>query len=275
MSAAGDRAGPIGAPDPPGVGAARAAPIGALNPPGVGAARTAPGVGGALGWPRLHLRVTDSTNTRAHELARAGAPHGTLVTAARQTGGRGRQGRTWTAPAGRALLCSVIVRRPPRLLSLAAGLAVAEVAGPAALLKWPNDVLLAGRKVAGILVEGRPQEDWAVLGLGVNVAMRPDDLPPELRDRAGTLGRDPEAIEPTLAALLRALERWLASPDAAVVDGVRRRDALRDQAVGWADGEGRAVGIDDDGRLLVQTGSGPVALGAGEVHLRAPAVPPS
>lgn len=259
MSAAGDRTGATGASDPPALS-------GASDPSGVA---------GALGRPRVHLRVTDSTNTRAHALARGGAPHGTLVTAAQQTGGRGRQGRTWTAPAGRALLCSVVVRRPPRLLSLAAGLAVAEVAGPDAQLKWPNDVLLAGRKVAGILVEGRPQEDWAVLGLGVNVAVRIDDLPPELRDRAGTLGRGPDAIEPTLAALLCALERWLTAPDAAVIDGVRHRDALRDQAVRWADGEGRAVGIDVDGRLLVQTSNGRLALGAGEVHLHGPSAPQS
>ncbi|MGZ4171177.1 MAG: biotin--[acetyl-CoA-carboxylase] ligase, partial [Solirubrobacteraceae bacterium] len=71
-----------------------------------------------LGTPRLHLRITESTNTKARELAAAGAPHGTLVTAAEQSAGRGRQGRTWTAPAGRALLCSVVVRDPPPLLSL-------------------------------------------------------------------------------------------------------------------------------------------------------------
>src|SRR6516164_1885613 len=111
-----------------------------------------------LGTPRLHLRVTDSTNTRARELAAAGAPHGTLVTAREQRAGRGRQGRTWTAPAGHALLCSLVLRDPPRLLPLAAGAAVAEVVGPAARIKWPNDVLLGGLKVAGILVEGRPQE---------------------------------------------------------------------------------------------------------------------
>ena len=82
-----------------------------------------------LGRPRLHLRSTDSTNSRAQALAIAGAPHGTLVTAGEQSAGRGRQGRSWTAPAGRALLCSVVVREPPRLLPLAAGVAVAEVAG--------------------------------------------------------------------------------------------------------------------------------------------------
>jgi BirA family biotin operon repressor/biotin-[acetyl-CoA-carboxylase] ligase len=223
-----------------------------------------------LGLPRLHLRRTDSTNTRAREMAAAGAPHGTLVTATEQTSGRGRQGRTWTAPAGRALLCSVIIREPPRLLPLAAGVAVAEVAGPAAEVKWPNDVLVDGRKVAGILVEGRPQERWAVLGIGLNVAVRVDEFPPELRERATTLGLEPEAVEPTLARLLAALGRWVAAAEDEVLQAVRGRDALRGRRIRWADGEGVADGIDDGGRLLVNMAErGLVALDAGEVHLRA------
>ena len=87
--------------------------------------------GVTLGRPRLHLRAIGSTNERARELAAAGAPHGTLVTAGEQTAGRGRQGRTWTAPPGRALLLSLVVREPDALLSLRGGLAVADVAGPA------------------------------------------------------------------------------------------------------------------------------------------------
>src|SRR5581483_2921242 len=140
-----------------------------------------------LGTPHVHYRLTDSTNVRARELAMRGAPAGTLVTAAEQTAGRGRQGRAWSAPRGRALLCSLILRDPGGLASLAAGVAVAELAGPGAAIKWPNDVLLRGRKVAGILIEGRPQEDWAVLGIGLNVAVRESDLPAELRARAGSL----------------------------------------------------------------------------------------
>jgi BirA family transcriptional regulator, biotin operon repressor / biotin---[acetyl-CoA-carboxylase] ligase len=220
-----------------------------------------------LGAPRLHLRLTGSTSERARQLAAAGAPHGTLVTAAEQSAGRGRQGRTWVAPAGRALLCSLVIRDPSRLLPLAAGVAVAEVAGSDALIKWPNDVLIDGRKVSGILVEGRPQERWAVVGIGINVALRADDVPPELRDRAGTLGLGPEAIEPTLARLLERLERWIGAGDESVLEAVRARDALRDRPVRWAGGAGTGAGIDRDGRLVVQTGDGPVALEAGEVHL--------
>jgi BirA family biotin operon repressor/biotin-[acetyl-CoA-carboxylase] ligase len=207
--------------------------------------------------------VTGSTNERARELAAAGAPHGTLVTANEQTAGRGRQGRTWTAPAGRALLCSLVVRDPPRLLSLAAGVAVAEVAGAEAMLKWPNDVLVAGRKVGGILVEGRPSERWAVLGVGLNVALRDEDLLPG----AGTLGLGPEDIEAILGELVAALTRWLAAPADAVLEAVRARDVLRGQPVRWAHGAGRGAGIDADGRLLVSTDEGELALDAGEVHL--------
>jgi BirA family biotin operon repressor/biotin-[acetyl-CoA-carboxylase] ligase len=204
-----------------------------------------------LGQPRIHLRVAGSTNERARELAAAAAPHGTLVTAGEQTAGRGRQGRTWAAPAGRALLCSVVVREPPRLLPLAAGVAVAEVVGDEALLKWPNDVLVNGLKVAGILVEGRPAERWAVVGIGLNVALAESDLPPELRGRAGTLGLRADAIEPMLATLLAALERWIEAPEADLLGAVRARDALLGVSVRWAQGSGRGAGID-----------------AGEVHLQ-------
>ncbi len=221
-----------------------------------------------IGSPRLHLRRTDSTNTRARELAARGAPHGTLVTAAEQTAGRGRQGRTWAAPAGRALLCTVLIREPTRLLPLAVGVAVADTVGADARLKWPNDVLLHGRKVAGILVEGRPQERWAVAGIGVNVALRESDIPPELRDRAATMGLDPGAIEPTLARLLVALERWLTAPSRDVLAAFRARDALAGHTVRWAGGRGRADGVDDQGRLSVLVGGGEhVTLDAGEVHL--------
>jgi BirA family transcriptional regulator, biotin operon repressor / biotin---[acetyl-CoA-carboxylase] ligase len=230
---------------------------------------------GGLGGPRVHFRRIDSTNAWARELAVRGAPHGTVVTANEQTAGRGRQGRTWSAPPGRALLCSIVIRDPPRLLPLAAGVAVAGIVGSergtgggrGALIKWPNDVLVAGRKVAGILVEGRPQEGWAVAGIGVNVALRPEDFPPELRERAGTLGLAPDAIEPTLQALLRRLEQWLPASDEALLRAVRERDALLGQEVRWAGGRGVGAGVDDGGRLLVETDGGVVALDAGEVHL--------
>ncbi|MEA2146078.1 MAG: BirA family transcriptional regulator [Solirubrobacteraceae bacterium] len=220
-----------------------------------------------LGQPRLHLRATGSTNDEARGLAARGAPHGTLVTATQQTAGRGRQGRAWAAPAGRALLCSLVLRDPGELISLAAGVAVADLVGAQAALKWPNDVLVDGRKVAGILVEGRPQEGWAVLGIGINVALRSQDFPPELRERAGTLGREVADIEPALVTLLDALERWLSAPCADVLEAVRARDALLGRPVRWGGGSGVGAGVDDHGRLRVRTGTETVALDAGEVHL--------
>ncbi|MGH2862425.1 MAG: biotin--[acetyl-CoA-carboxylase] ligase [Solirubrobacteraceae bacterium] len=230
-----------------------------------------------LGSPRVHLRETDSTNTVARELAGRGAPHGTLVTADQQTAGRGRQGRAWNAPVGASLLCSWVIRwggGAPSLLSLAAGAAVAELAGERALVKWPNDVLIDRRKVAGILVEARPQERWAVLGIGLNVALRIEQLPEELRDRAATLGLTPADREPTLARLRERLERWLTAPDDELLQAVRTRDALRGGPVRWEGGTGTGAGIDDCGRLLVALANGSsVALDAGEVHLGPTEVP--
>jgi BirA family transcriptional regulator, biotin operon repressor / biotin---[acetyl-CoA-carboxylase] ligase len=221
-----------------------------------------------LGRPRLHLRETTSTNDRARVLAASGAPHGTLVTAGAQTAGRGRQGRTWAAPPGRALLCSLLLRDYDALLPLRGGLAVADVAGAGALVKWPNDVLIDGRKLAGILVEARPAEGWAVLGIGVNVAVDPDELPPDVRDRAATLGRPPEALEATLDALLGRLGERLAEAAGPCLDSLRSRDALRDRPVRWAGGRGTGAGIDDEGALLVRLPGGRLqTLDAGEVHL--------
>ena len=221
-----------------------------------------------LGRPRLHLRETDSTNERARLLAAAGAPHGTIVTAAAQSAGRGRQGRSWSAPPGRALLLSLVVRQPHPLLPLSAAVAVAAAIGPDAQIKWPNDVLVAERKVAGILAEGRPQEGWAVLGIGVNVAVQVGDLPSELHGTAGTLGRGPEDVEPFLATLLAALEQALALAPADLLEAWRARDALAGRSVTWSGGTGTAAGVDGLGRLIVDRGDGTTALlDAGEVHL--------
>jgi BirA family biotin operon repressor/biotin-[acetyl-CoA-carboxylase] ligase len=221
-----------------------------------------------IGRPRVHLRATPSTNDRARALAAAGAPHGTLVTAGEQTAGRGRQGRTWSAPPGRALLCSLLLRDYDPLLPLRAGLAVADLAGDAARVKWPNDVLLDGRKLAGILVEARPQDGWAVLGIGVNVAIDVAELPPDVRDRAATLGRAPGELDAALHELLDHLAVRLAEPRGAALAALRARDALLGRPVRWAGGSGTGAGIDDAGALLVRGDDGTVrSLDAGEVHL--------
>ena len=221
-----------------------------------------------LGTPHLHLRATDSTNVRARGLAAAGAPHGTLVTAGEQSAGRGRQGRTWSAPAGQALLLSLVVRGGVDVLPLRAAVAVADVCGAEAQIKWPNDVLVDGLKVAGILVEGRPQEGWAVLGIGLNAGEDVAALPAELQDRAGTLGRARAELPAVLAELLGALEAALREPADVVLGRWRTRDALLDRPVRWSGGTGTGRGVDEHGRLVVELADGTrTALDAGEVHL--------
>jgi BirA family transcriptional regulator, biotin operon repressor / biotin---[acetyl-CoA-carboxylase] ligase len=221
-----------------------------------------------LGRPRLHLRSIGSTNARARELAHAGAPHGTAVTADEQTAGRGRQGRGWATPPGSALAVSLVIRDPDPLLSLRAGLAVADLAGAGARVKWPNDVLVDGRKVAGVLVEGHLQEGWAVLGIGVNAALDVAVLPDEVRERAGTLGLDHSQLPRALGDLLAALERRLAETPEETLAALRGLDALAGRPVRWEGGSGTGAGIAEDGALLVRDPEGTVhALAAGEVHL--------
>jgi BirA family biotin operon repressor/biotin-[acetyl-CoA-carboxylase] ligase len=230
-----------------------------------------------FGHPRLHHRLVDSTNARARELALAGAPDGTIVTAGEQSAGRGRQGRTWTAPAGRALLLSAIVRdlsKRDALLPLAVPVAVAEACDAFVAsgcdIKWPNDIWVGRRKLAGILLEGRPQEGWAVLGVGLNVGTQAGEFPHDLRDTATSLaiegGSDP-GVDAVLAAVLESLDDWLGRPARDILTAWRERDALAGAQVRWNGGQGTAAGLDDSGALLVETDSGRVALDAGEVHL--------
>jgi BirA family transcriptional regulator, biotin operon repressor / biotin---[acetyl-CoA-carboxylase] ligase len=223
-----------------------------------------------IGAPRVHHRLTDSTNERAKVLAAEGAPNGTIVTADEQSAGRGRQGRVWTAPPGSAVLMSLILRdldERHELLPLAAAVAVCAAIPAEAGIKWPNDVWIDRRKVAGILVEGRPQEGWAVLGLGVNVTTH--EFPPELAETATSLriAGVETSRDKVLEDLVRSLTNWLGARRDEVLAAWRARDALKDEQVRWSDGEGTADGIDDSGALLVQSDSGPVTLDAGEVHL--------
>jgi BirA family biotin operon repressor/biotin-[acetyl-CoA-carboxylase] ligase len=227
-----------------------------------------------IGSPRVHYRVTDSTNERARELADQGALHGTLVTADEQESGRGRQGRVWSAPPGTAVLMSLILRdldERHALLPLVAAVAVCEAcegAGPVTpAVKWPNDVWIDGKKVSGILIEGRPQAGWAVLGVGVNVTT--DAFPDDLAEIATSLRLAGVETTPAqvLDALLASLNEWLDAPHDAVLAAWRERDALKGERVRWSGGEGIAAGIEDSGALLVDTDDGRVTLDAGEVHL--------
>jgi BirA family transcriptional regulator, biotin operon repressor / biotin---[acetyl-CoA-carboxylase] ligase len=233
-----------------------------------------------FGNPRHHRRSLDSTNDLARELAAGGAPQGTVVTAEEQVAGRGRQGRSWTAPAGRALLYSAIVRPLEQrhlVLPLAAPLAVAEaaeeVADVSCAIKWPNDVWIEGRKCAGVLIEARPQDGWAVIGVGLNVSIEPDEFPEELRETATSLDAD-ATVDAALEALNDSLTRWTRADPQEVLAAFRDRDALRGQEVSWADGSGVANGVDERGNLIVETLDGErLALGAGEIHLGPPSGP--
>ncbi len=240
-----------------------------------------------FGTPHRHFRRTDSTNTRARELAAAGAPHGTVVTAAEQTEGRGRQGRTWTAPPGKALLYSAIVRpldQRHALLPLAVPLAVCEAAeelapGTACRVKWPNDVWVDERKLAGVLIEARPQDGWGVIGVGLNLSMSREEFPEDLRDKALSLcpwsptGRPRtkgkgDFLQRATDVLSRRLAEWVEADPRSVLFAWRERDALRGREVSWEGGSGVADGVDDRGYLVVVVPGGErVAVGAGEVHL--------
>ncbi len=234
----------------------------------------------SFGRPRHHFRVTDSTNERARELALAGAPGGTVATADKQTSGRGRRGRGWAAPSGKALLYSAIVRplgREHGLLPLAVPLAVCEAVESLAPLecqvKWPNDVWISEHKVAGVLLEARPP-DWAVIGIGLNLAIEADEFPPDLRWPATSVGGAVSAAA-ALAEVNQRLASWVDAAPRRVLDEFAERDALRGREIRWEgagsavpSGAGRAEGIDDKGNLLVVTEDGQcLSLGAGEVQL--------
>ena len=234
-----------------------------------------------FGAPRLHYRITDSTNERARELAAAGAASGTMVTASEQTAGRGRRGREWTAPAGKAVLCSAILRPLDlrhALLPLAVPIAVCEAVESLVPLrcrvKWPNDVWVEERKLAGILIEAQPPA-WAVIGIGMNVSIEPEEFPADLRQPATSIGHRVGTAD-ALAALCEKLGEWVDADRGRVLAEFRERDALRGREIGWVgaggeaqEGAGVADGIDDRGNLVVVSTEGErLSLGSGEVTLR-------
>jgi len=214
-----------------------------------------------IGNPRIHVEECESTQFL---LLDSGLPEGAVATADHQTGGRGRLGRNWVAAPGTAVLCSVLLRPPagraPAQLSLVGGLAVAEavegVSGLAALIKWPNDVLVEERKVAGVLAEKRGES--VVLGIGINVNQDEGRLPADARVPAASLrlltGRLFEREE-VLAVLLGRLDelytRWSAGGFGAVRDDLAARDFLRGRRVTVNGFVGLAGGFDPEGRLLV------------------------
>ena len=249
-------------------------------------------VGLDLGRP-LHLHAeVGSTNDEAHRLAGEGARHGTLVLADAQTEGRGRRGRQWVTPPGRALALSLVLRpalppaRAPEL-QLVAAVAVCEAAralGAAkAAIKWPNDIECNGPKLAGLLAELRAEAgalDHVVLGIGLNVNLTTDELPAELRPIATSLLIERGARVPRSWALLRLLERldhWLSVHESEGFGAIRARwrelsstlgRQVRVEAATPLAGE--AIDLAEDGTLLVRDGAGREhRISAGDVeHLR-------
>jgi len=241
----------------------------------------APRLGPPLAGPVVWLRETGSTNDELVARARAGAPEGTVVGADRQSAGRGRRGRSWLAADGHALLVSVLLRPgvapvDAGLLPLVVAVATADALGDDAEIIWPNDVLIGGRKVAGILCEMSADQDriaWAVAGIGVNVRSAPDLddarwMPGALSDRGAPPARA-DLLVSLLGHLGRRYAEWVAEGPAATLAAFSSRDALAGrQVVVSLPGEevaGSCEGTDDLGRLRVRTEVGERLLGAGEV----------
>jgi BirA family biotin operon repressor/biotin-[acetyl-CoA-carboxylase] ligase len=247
-------------------------------------------------WTRVELHgETASTNADAVAAAKRGEPEGLVVVGERQTAGRGRLGRRWESPARAGLAVSVLLR--PRgiptgrygWLPLLAGVALVEAverrAGVDAALKWPNDLLVGGRKCGGILAEAVPDQDQpaaVVVGIGVNVTLRAGELPHPEATSLQLAGAQNTDRDPLLRALLRALAEWYGRwRDAAgdpATSGVREAYVRacatlgQDVRVALPDGAalaGQATTVDTDGRLVVETADGVRAVAAGDVvHVR-------
>ncbi len=231
-----------------------------------------------------HLRCfaeIDSTNDAAMEAGQTGAPEGLAILADRQTRGRGRRGRSWASVPGAGVYTSILLRPPlsplqAPLLTLMAGLAtgeaIASVAQVEPELKWPNDLLLDGRKVVGILTEMTTTGQrigHVAIGIGVNVHHNREDFPDAVRDTATSIdqavGRRVDRGD-VAAALYNAFDRWYASVCSdgvsLILQAARRRTVTLGKSVtvdtGEAQWRGTAVGLDDDGALLVLDARGTV-----------------
>lgn len=231
---------------------------------------------GMIGRSVVHFGSVGSTMEEAERLAEEGAEEGTVVVADHQSAGVGRGGRQWTAAAGSAVLCSVVLRPEVAverlgLLSLVAGVATAEaieaVSGMPTLLKWPNDVWLGdGWKVAGVLVRARDGDARrVVLGVGINVSAAIEDLPAGATSVAAASGIS-VSVATVLDRLLERLDVWygryLAEAGQPTLDGWRRRAALLGERVEVRDAagviRGTMIGIADDGALLIEAADGAV-----------------
>lgn len=235
--------------------------------------------------------VTDSTNTRAKELAKQGAPQGTVLIAGRQSAGRGRMGRTFQSPDGQGVYLSVILRpdcAPTELMHLtcAAGAAmvqaVEQTAGIRPQVKWINDLVVNGKKLGGILTEmsvAHGKVEYAVIGIGINCLQTRDDFPAEITDMATSLSLAAEKPVPPhvlAAAMIEHLwkmqatlftdkQRWMSEYKENCITLGKEIQVIRGEEIR----PGRALDIDDDGGLLVQYPDGTTqTVASGEVSVR-------
>ncbi len=243
------------------------------------------GLGTRIRYSIHYLRKCTSTQDVADNLAKQGCDEGTVVICEEMSEGRGRLGRSWTAPRG-GLWFTVVLRPPPlqnlQLLSLATGLAVAksinELYGLNAKLKWPNDVLINEKKVCGVLIEAKAEADiikYVLVGIGINVN---NELPNELRGTATTLGSITGKVIPRLPLLLTVLKNLdliyslirESKTEAVIKEWIRNSSTIgryvRAEVVSGEVVEGLAVTVDRYGRLVIKTKGGNVAINAGDVY---------
>lgn len=256
-----------------------------LSPESIDAA-----LAGELGRPFRFLDEVGSTNTEALLWAKDGAPHGALVVTDHQTAGRGRWSRSWVSAPGALLQFSLVLRpklQPDQfgLLTTALGVACAEgieaASGLTAAVKWPNDVRVGGKKVAGILVESHlagGDFDAAIAGIGINVDWAIDQIPPEMKDTATSLSAQLAAPAPPRAELLgeilRSLEQHLdglpEGREQLLAKATERSDVLGSEVtVRFSDGrqiEGRAEALNEVGALVVRQAEGTTIVAVGEVE---------
>ncbi len=235
---------------------------------------------------RFHSSV-GSTNDVAASLARAGAPQGTTVTAEAQTAGRGRLGRTWFSPPGAGLYTSVVLRPvtmlPPARYTLVAGVAIADAlratTGLPVVIKWPNDLLVGGRKLCGILAEASARDGaipYVIVGFGIN--LRPAAYPADIAETATSIDAELDRTSDRgaiLVAALSALATGVADLSASRFDAILNRwRALSPSCVGsaveWTGAgglrRGTTAGIDAEGALLVRVGDAVERIVGGEVR---------
>ena len=240
-------------------------------------------------WQIHWFDTIDSTSTYAKSLAAAGAPHGTVVMADHQTGGRGRRGRSFSSPPGAGIYLSVILRPdcpPDQLMHLTCAVGVAmcnaiyDSCGLEPGIKWVNDLIWNKRKLGGILTELSLNSktgfvDYAVIGIGINCTQQPEDFPESIRSIAISLKTATQAIvdRPLLAAnMLRRLyetDQSLLAGKTRFMEQYRQRCVTLGQAVRVMDLQGQAIGLDDAGALLIRTENGDlIRVDSGEVSVR-------